>query len=448
MTVPWPGDVLPELARRAAAWPAVVLDDDPTGTQTLRDVPVLTAWDAVSIERHLDDPVVFLSTNSRALEEADAVAITADAAAHACQAASITWRPVSFISRSDSTLRGHFPAETRAVAEAAGMPDARVLLAPYFGDGGRVTVDDVHFLDGGEGRTPVAETEFARDATFGYRSSNLRDWVAEKYAAARLEAPPMTSLSLELVRGGGPSAVAEALLALPPGGVAIANAEVDRDIEVVALGSLLAEERDLPLVARTGASYVRARAGRAPAPLLGVGERDTDGAGIVVVGSHVETTTRQLRHLVDHASVVAHEVRVKALVAGGASMEEAVAAAATALDAALAEERIGLVSTERVRRVVSLGGGRAISSGLVEVVRRLAYRPAWVVAKGGITSYDIATGGLGMREALVAGQILAGVPVWIGGEGSRWPGTPLVVFPGNVGADDAVTRVVEALSGG
>lgn len=448
MTGPWPDDVLPELARRAAAWPAVVLDDDPTGTQTLRDVPVLTAWDAVSIERHLDDPVVFLSTNSRALEEADAVAITADAAAHARQAASITWRPVSFISRSDSTLRGHFPAETRAVAEAAGMPDARVLLAPYFGDGGRVTVDDVHFLDRGEGRTPVAETEFARDATFGYRSSNLRDWVAEKYAAARLEAPPMTSLSLELVRGGGPSAVAEALLALPPGGVAIANAEVDRDIEVVALGSLLAEERDLPLVARTGASYVRARAGRAPAPLLGVGELDTDGAGIVVVGSHVETTTRQLRHLVDHASVVAHEVRVKALVAGGASMEEAVAAAATALDAALAEERIGLVSTERVRRVVSLGGGRAISSGLVEVVRRLAHRPAWVVAKGGITSYDIATGGLGMREALVAGQILAGVPVWIGGEGSRWPGTPLVVFPGNVGADDAVTRVVEALSGG
>ncbi|HJP71412.1 MAG TPA: four-carbon acid sugar kinase family protein, partial [Candidatus Limnocylindria bacterium] len=73
----WPEDVLPDLARRAASWPAVVLDDDPTGTQTLRDVHVLTGWDPVSIERHLDDPVVFLSTNSRALEEADAVAVTA-----------------------------------------------------------------------------------------------------------------------------------------------------------------------------------------------------------------------------------------------------------------------------------------------------------------------------------------------------------------------------------
>jgi uncharacterized protein YgbK (DUF1537 family) len=447
VTAPWPQDPLPELARRAAGRPAVVLDDDPTGTQTLRDVSVLTAWDAVSIERHLNDPVVFLSTNSRALDEADAIAVTADAATHARQAASITWRPVTFISRSDSTLRGHFPAEVDALAEAAGMPEARVLLAPYFGEGGRVTIDDVHYLERDGTRTPVADTEFARDATFGYRSSNLRDWVAEKYASAGRAAPMITSLPLDVVRNRGPEAVAEALRALPSGGVAIANAEVDRDIEVVALGSVLAEEHDLPLVARTAASYVRARAGRAPAPLLTAAELDTDGPGLIVVGSHVETTSLQLEHLLQGDSVVAHELAVDALLAGGTTTELAISSAAAALDAAFALGRIGVVSTPRVRHDVGLDGGRAISSALVEVVRRVGTRPGWVLAKGGITSYDVATRGLDMREARVAGQLLAGVPVWIGGQGSRWPGTPLVVFPGNVGSVDALASVVASLSG-
>jgi uncharacterized protein YgbK (DUF1537 family) len=446
VTEPRTGELLPELARRAAGWPAVVLDDDPTGTQTLRDVHVLTAWDPVSIERHLDDPVVFLSTNSRSLDEAAAVAVTRDAAAHARQAASITWRPVSLISRSDSTLRGHFPAEVLAMADAAGMPEARILLAPYFGEGRRITVDDVHFLESGAVRTPVAETEFARDAAFGYRSSNLRDWVAEKYATAAMHAPEIISLSLELLRAGGPDAVADALRSLPPGGVAIGNAETDGDIEILALGSLLAEERDLPVVARTAASYVRARAGRPPAPLLTPGELGVDGPGVVVVGSHVGTTTRQLEHLMASGDLgEMHELAIEALLDGGSAADRSITAAAAALDAAMAAGRTGVLATERRARDVGLDGGRAISAALVAVVERLATRPAWIVAKGGITSYDIAARALGMRDALVAGQLLPGVPVWIGSEGSRWPGMPLVVFPGNVGADDALTAIVAAL---
>ena len=447
MTAAWGGDLLPELARRAAAWPAVVLDDDPTGTQTLRDVHVLTGWDAVSIERHLDDPVVFLSTNSRSLEEAAAIEVTRDAATHARQAASITWRPVSLISRSDSTLRGHFPAEVLAMADAAGMPEARILLAPYFGEGGRVTVDDVHSLEVGGVRTPVAETEFARDASFGYRSSNLRDWVAEKYAAAGLEAPEMTSLSLELLRDRGPEGVADALRSLPAGGLAIGNAETDADIEVLALGSLLAEERDLALVARTAASYVRARAGHAPAPLLTPAELEVEGPGVVVVGSHVTTTTRQLEHLLasDPAPVI-HELAVEPLLRGGSVATTAIVEAAAALDAALAAGHSCVVATERRWHDAGLEGGMAISTALVSMVERMASRPAWMVAKGGITSYDIAARALGMRDALVAGQLLPGVPVWIGADGSRWPGMPLVVFPGNVGADDALTAVVAAFT--
>jgi uncharacterized protein YgbK (DUF1537 family) len=442
----WPEDPLPELARLAATRPAVVLDDDPTGTQTLRDVHVLTHWDAGAVGRRLDEPAVFLSTNSRALEPDAAVAITGDAAAAALSAG----RPVSLVSRSDSTLRGHFPAETLAIARAMDRPDARVLLAPFFGEGGRVTVDDVHLLERGGVRVPVADTEFARDAAFGYRSSNLRDWVAEKSRAAGRPLPPMTSLSLELVRSGGPSAVADALERLPPTGVAIANAEVDRDIEVVALGALLAEERGLPLIARSAASYVRARAGRPPAPLLARDDLRTDGPGIIVVGSHVPTTSAQLQALLASplgSRIEAHEIHVASVLETAAEADAVVATAADHLDRALAAGRIGLVSTERDRRNVDLVGGQRISAALVGAVAGMQGRPGWVVAKGGITSFEIAARALGMREARVAGQLVPGVPAWIGETGTRWPGVPLIVFPGNVGDTGALRQVVGLLVG-
>jgi uncharacterized protein YgbK (DUF1537 family) len=358
-------------------------------------------------------------------------------------------RPVSIVSRSDSTLRGHHPTETDAIADAMGRADSRVLLAPYFGEGGRVTVDDVHYLDRDGVRTPVAETEFARDVAFGYRSSNLRDWVAEKHRLAGRPVPPLASLSLDLVRGGGPTAVADALAALDPGGVAIANAELDRDIEVVALGALLAEERGLPLVARTAASYVRARAGRRPAPLLRPGELTSDGSGIVVVGSHVPTTTAQLEHLMrsELASRIERlEIDMdRTLSPGSDGEEEEGIVAASHLDRALGQGRIGLVATERTRRAIDLDGGRRVSSVLVRAVAGMEGRPAWTIAKGGITSFEIASRALLMGEARVAGQLLPGVPVWIGGAGTRWPGMPLVVFPGNVGDPGALERAIDLL---
>ncbi len=445
VAAPWPEDPLPEIARRAAQRPAVVLDDDPTGTQTLRDVTVLTAWDDETIARNLDDPVVFLSTNSRSLDVATARERTRTAVESALRGAQLAGRPITLVSRSDSTLRGHFVIETRAVADALERPDARVLLAPYFGEGGRLTVGDIHLLDRDDVRTPVSDTEFARDATFGYRSSNLHAWVAEQYARAGLARPPTRSLPLPLVREGGPEGVAAALREMRPGCVAIANAEVDRDIDVVALGVLLAEASGVPVVARTAASYVRARAGRTRAPLLDPGELDAGPAGLIVVGSHVEATTAQVTSLL--AGPAGRDIRPAVLSVDGI-LDGTVDLEATAreLTAALERGEVGLVTTERVRREVGLDGGRAVSAALVAVVRRVGRRPDWIIAKGGITSSDVASEALGMRESRVAGQLLPGVPVWIGGPESRWPGMPLVVFPGNVGGPGALADAVAMLS--
>ena len=69
-----------------------------------------------------------------------------------------------------------------------------------------------------------------------------------------------------------------------------------------------------------------------------------------------------------------------------------------------------------------------------------------MIAKGGITSSDVATRGLGVKRALVRGQLLPGVPVWRLGAEARFPGIDYVVFPGNVGSDTALADAVQQLS--
>ena len=296
----WPHDPLPQIRALGAAAMVVALDDDPTGTQTVRDVPVLTRWSADALGGMLDgaDPLVFLLTNSRSLPGDAAVELARSIGQTLRAASADARRGWAVISRSDSTLRGHYPAEVDALAGALGIPEARVVLAPFFGDGGRVTLDGVHYLRRDDRLVPAAETEFARDPVFGYRSSDLRDWVAERVAAVPHSRPrPVAVLTLDRIRMGGPDAVRDALLELPPFGVLAVDAAVERDIEVVALGALMAERQGLPVVGRTAASYVRARAGRRPVEPLAVDEVRSGRPGLVVVGSHVPMTTTQLERL-------------------------------------------------------------------------------------------------------------------------------------------------------
>ena len=72
--------------------------------------------------------------------------------------------------------------------------------------------------------------------------------------------------------------------------------------------------------------------------------------------------------------------------------------------------------------------------------------PAFVIAKGGITSSDVGTKALAVKRANVLGQIRPGIPVWQTGEESKFPQTPYVIFPGNVGENTTLREAVEVLT--
>ncbi len=448
----------------AQSW-VIVLDDDPTGSQSVQGVPVLTSWAADDLAWAFGQPGrgFFILTNTRGLNEFEARATIEDVAGQIAAVAGVHGLSYSIITRSDSTMRGHYPLETDVLiglAEKAERPYSALLLAPAYIAAGRVTVDDVHYVRDGDTFFPVGETTYSRDATFHFESSDIRDYVEEK-TKGRILTTDVRSLSLDDIRVGGPQRVRDVILSCSAATPVVVNAISDSDLDVVALGLGLAEEAGVRVLCRTGPSFVAARLGianRAPLShdeIFAAGQRS--GHGLIVAGSHVELTTLQVARLrADLPDVETVEVDVPRLLNSNfAAAEiqrctEALVSALGRTDALLVSSREQITGNSGHSSMVI---AQTVSSALVTLTKAAvkAVPLKWVLAKGGITSSDIATAGLHIRRATVVGQLFPGiVSAWVNeGAGELGlEGLPYVVFAGNVGDDDTLAEAVSILRGG
>ena len=439
----------------------VVLDDDPTGVQTVHDVPVYTDWEYESVLAGFREPgrLFFILTNSRAFTPEETTRVHRDIAKAAARASRETGVGYMLVSRGDSTLRGHYPLETellREVTEAElGVKIDGELLCPFFLEGGRFTLGGVHYVRSGDRLVPAAQTEFARDASFGYAHSDLAGYIEEKTRGA-YPAGDVVSVDISELRRGDVDAVTEKLCALHDFGKCVINAASYSDVRCASAAIYGAIARGRRFILRTAASLVRELGGVAERPALTRAELIQSGSGmggVVVAGSHTEKTTRQLAELMklEYVECVPFDSDL---------VDEPEALAAEAERVTRELERImqtGRVAVTYTRRSVlsrpddtaetALLRSVRISDAVQSLVSGLRVEPAFVVAKGGITSSDIGVKALGVRRAVVLGQLLPGVPVWRTGEESRFPGIPYVIFPGNVGEDESLRRAVEILCG-
>ena len=462
----------------------VVLDDDPTGTQSIADLPVLTSWSVADLRWALRQPTTafFVLTNTRSLAEADAAQRNREIVRALDEAARLEQVTYVLLSRGDSTLRGYYPLETDVLAEELARTGADVdgvLICPAYIEPGRVTVDSVHWMRTNEGMIPVADSEFARDASFGYHHSDLRDWVEEK-TAGRIPRDQVATITLTDIREGGPDRVQKILSELSGGRPVVVDAADDADLRVVSLALVRAEAAGKTFIYRTGPSFVRARSGQTATPAIdaarlaritAAGADSVDGAdraartdaqdarpavtrGLIVVGSHVGLTTRQLDRLRAAGGIVELELDVPTLL-NPATHDAHLADVAARAEELLRRNDSGSDVVIRTSRTLVTGGdaadslviARTVSAALVGTVRELVgrVRPSFVLAKGGITSSDTATEGLGIRRAWSRGTMLPGiVSLWEPAEGPA-RGIPYIVFAGNVGGDEALADVVATL---
>jgi uncharacterized protein YgbK (DUF1537 family) len=477
----------------------LVLDDDPTGSQAVHGVEVVMAPDSNLIPMDTDliaaaltapGSTCFVLTNSRSRSEAEAAGRARELAGVAAQLEQSLGGRIEVVSRSDSTLRGHVLAEIRALAatrqEGRGQRGQEgrgqegrgqegrgqegrgqewggrgrgydgVLLVPSYLEAGRITASDIHWARVGGRFIPVGQTEFARDATFGYVNSDLRRFLEEKSDGA-IAARDVQSISLHDVRRGGPERVRQILLGVHDGGFVVVNSVDYADLEVVVLGLLAAEEAGHAFLYRVGPSFVQVLAGLDPMAPLDASriwpDGRPDGHGLVVVGSHVGLTNRQVDVLEASRDVARVPVNVDALLGPGEA-DQVVRDCVAAARRALATRDVLLITSRTLRTggdgEESLRIARMVSAGLVAIVRELlADHPAWVITKGGITSHDVLDAGLGIRRAQVAGQLFAGfVSVFRPLEARPEAiGMPCVVFAGNVGGDSTLADAVGILQG-
>jgi uncharacterized protein YgbK (DUF1537 family) len=428
----------------------VVIDDDPTGPQAVHDVRVFMDWSLETLRKVFASagPVFFISTNSRSLSPEETAEISYEAGRNLREAARLENAEVLLASRSDSTLRGHFPGEVDALVSGLGITPDGIILVPAFFEGGRYTIGDIHYAEQDGEMVPVHLTEFARDPAFGYHTSDLKKWVEEK-TGGEVKAPDVLSLSLDMMRNGGTEAVSEALRTVSGSRHIIANAACYEDLEVLALGIAEAERHGRHFVYRCSASFIKARGGFEDRPLLAY--RDLapgEEPGLIIAGSYMEKTSRQLEKLTASGLAEGIELHVDKL-DDEKSAEREIRSVSDKVNKDLADGITAAVYT--TRNILTIEGhdhrqtGKRIMEALCRVVENTQRKPGFVIAKGGITSIELAKTALHAKETFAIGQILPGVPVWrLSGE-ARWTDIPYVVFPGNVGDDTAVLRAVRTL---
>lgn len=438
----------------------IAIDDDPTGSQTVHSCLLLTRWDVATLREALLDesPLFFVLSNTRSMDAARAAQVTREICVNLKQALDAlgaegrTIQPI-VVSRSDSTLRGHYPVETDIIADLLGPFDAHFLVPAFF-EAGRFTRDSTHYLLVEGEPVAVHETEFARDSVFGFTTAYLPDYVEEK-TAGRTRAAQVQRFLLKDVRGD----CRARLERLSDNACCVVDCETQDDLDGFAAQLQQAAENGKRFLFRSAASLLTALAKLPPQPVAParMSQYVRGGKpGVILVGSHVARSSAQLESLCAATDVVPVHIDVSPLdTAFRNADEQAVARIADTLigdvEHAHAQGRSVVLFTSRGElsfptQAARLTFGERLSAFLMTLVRRLPESIGFLISKGGITSNDVLASGLALSRARVLGQILTGCSVVrCPGDHPRYPGLPVVVFPGNVGGDEALAEVYRIL---
>ena len=437
----------------------VVLDDDPTGVQTVHDISVYTDWDLESMKAGFmeENNLFYVLTNSRGFTAEETTKAHKEIGEVVHKAYEETGKDYIFISRSDSTLRGHYPLETMILKDAYESNTGRKIdgeiLCPFFKEGGRFTIDNIHYVKYGDELVPACETEFAKDKTFGYSALTMPEYVEEK-TGGRYKAEDVTCISLEDIHNCDYDKIQEQLMAVKDFNKIIVNAVDYADIKVFCVALFRAMRAGKSFMFRTAAAIVKVMGGVSDQPLLTREKmvvKETDNGGIIVVGSHTEKTTKQLECLKSMDNILFVELNA-GLVTDPEAFAEEVDRCLSVEEKAIREGKTVCCYTTRKLITADTGDKEdelrlsvRISEAVQSLVGRLSVTPSFVVAKGGITSSDVGTKALKVKKARVLGQIMPGIPVWQTGRESRFPLTPYVIFPGNVGDVETLRDAVQVL---
>ena len=437
----------------------IVLDDDPTGSQTLHNISIFTDWSIDSIEAGFaeEKSMFLILTNSRSLTAEETINIHHDIAMNIMEVAKRKNIDFIIISRSDSTLRGHYPLETQVlkqcIEENSDIHFDGEIIFPFFEEGGRFTVSNIHYVLEEGFFIPVGETEFAKDKTFGYQNSHLGRYIEEK-TLGKFKVGDVKYISLESIRKYDLDGIETQLSLVQDFNKIVVNALDYMDVKIFTFALFKAIEKGKRFMFRTAAGFIKVVGGIEDKCLLDKNDLikgNNKNNGLIIIGSHVNRTSEQLQELKASNMVEFIEFN-QHLVLNPPEFNKEIERVLKICEEQICNGKTVTIYTRRERfdldtncKEDELKISIRISDALTSIVQNLSVCPKFIIAKGGITSSDIATKGLNIRRAIVAGQIKPGIPVWITGNESKFPGIPYIIFPGNVGTRTTLREIAEML---
>lgn len=434
----------------------IVLDDDPTGVQTIHDISVYTDWSAQTIAEGFAEknPMFFILTNSRAFTAEYTKKVHQDIAERIVKESQKTNKDFIIISRSDSTLRGHYPLETATLKETVEKLthekfDGEVLM-PFFKEGGRFTINNIHYVQEEDYLVPAGMTEFAKDKTFYYTSSTLPEYIEEK-TNGKYKANDTTCVSLDSLRNMDIDKITEQLMSVSNFNKVVVNAIDYVDVKVFVIALIKAINAGKKFIFRSAAALTKVIGGVSDKSLLSREEliNNNHHGGLIIIGSHVKKTTAQFNELKKCSWIKFIEFN-HLLVLEPEKLNIKLQRIISEVEQTISKGQTTVVYTGRKRFDVgseeeSLKVSVKISEAITSIVDKITVQPSFIIAKGGITSSDVGTKGLHVKKANVLGQIKPGIPVWQTGAESKFPYMPYIIFPGNVGTETTLREIVEDL---
>ena len=436
----------------------IVLDDDPTGVQTVHNVFMITEWSKKSIENLFESKnyIFYILTNSRSMSENKTKAIHKKIAENISEISKNTKKDFVLISRSDSTLRGHYPLEIRTLkstfSKNLNINYTHEIIIPAFFECGRYTFNDIHWVKENDSLIPCSETEFSNDPQFGYKNSNLKKWIEEK-TKKKISADDVLSISIKDIREGGPDKIKNILIS-NLNKTLIVNSIDYKDLEVFTYGCILAEKEGIKPIFRTAASFVKIRGSIEDKEILNstdiftIKDKIKNRIGLVIVGSFVKKSTEQLDLLLKNGkNILPILLNVnKVLDRSEDEIERITKLAINSLNV----NKTPVIYTSRKLKIgenalINTYIGNAISSCLVTITKKIITgsktKPDYLLTKGGITSSDIITNALGIKKVLVLGQLYPGISVLKIFTPEKFVNLSIIIFPGNVGNQNTFLEI-------
>ena len=445
----------------------IVFDDDPTGSQTVKGCLLLLKWDYHTLLKGLRSKsnLLFILANTRSLSENEAKARLKEI----CQSLLYVFvhegykkEDFIFVSRGDSTLRGHNFIEPDVINNELGPFDATFHI-PAFLEGNRVTVNGRHFVD----NIPAHQTIFAKDKIFGYETNDIRK-VLYKKSNSKIQLKDIKNLFISDLRNlemSKANKVFENIFSLKNNVQIIVDAEEYSHLNKI---SNLVKELRLRkrFLFRTAASFLSSISNtngsikdhKYSSNLKRKNRKDELMNGLIVVGSFLQNANDQLKQILGNSLCKGIELNVfefVRLIYLDENKKGLLKLKLSLLDQIrnhLKNSYTPVLYTSRELVLLKKDSDQiflynSLSKFIAELIGEISFEIGYLISKGGITSNTILSHGLDVDAVYLEGQILKGISLVKAKIKKSDEEIAMVTFPGNIGNRNSLLKAWEILEG-